>query len=174
MTKHESANVDGSRGANRGFTLVELFIVMVIISILAAIAVPILLRQRITANEGAAVGAMRTIVTSEAMFREQDIRDDDGNADGDYGTLSELGDPGSGQPFIDAALAGAQKAGYLFSIEVFPGDSTNTPRFSAFAFPIAYNRTGNRNFYADQEGVIRFNQGVDGQSSIGPDSPPVN
>lgn len=159
----------------RGFTLIELVIVLVVISILAVIAIPIFLRQRIHANEGSAIGSMRTLVTSQVSFRAQKIRDDDDSGDGDYGTLDELANPPSGgQPFIDDVLGSGVKSGYVFEVLVIPGDGSTEAAFSAVALPQVYNRTGIRNFYADQEGVIRFTVGESEQGDLGPDSPPVN
>mgnify|MGYP002626767299 FL=1 len=105
-----------------GFTLIELVIVMVVISILAAIAIPIFLRQRIAANEGSAIGTMRTLVTSEISFRTQKIVDFDDSGADDYGTLAELASPpNGGQPFIDAGLGSGAESGYVFDVLVIPG-----------------------------------------------------
>lgn len=169
----KQTNAEAGRG-RIGFTLIELVIVMVVISILMAIAVPIYLRQRIAANESSAIGSLRTIITSEEAFRSQRVRDDDNSGDGDYGTLLELSAPPAGQPFIDAVLGNGFKSGYLFHVEVFPGTDTDEAAFSVVAFPQVYNRTGIRNFYADQEGVIRFTVGQAGQGNLNANSPPVH
>lgn len=164
------------RPARRGFTLIELMIVIVIISILVAIAIPLFLRNRMTANEASAIGAMRTISTAQAVFRQQTIRDDDGNGDGDFGTLAELStptNPGS-PPFIDDALGSGVKSGYLFTIEVVAGAPNVEPHYSAIAIPGAYAKTGIRNFYVDEQGTLRFTMGPGGQATLGPDSPPIN
>ena len=71
----------------RGFTLIELMIVIAIIAIIAAIAIPNLLAARKASNEASALSALKTISTAEAIFRESD-REKDGNLD--YGMLSEL------------------------------------------------------------------------------------
>lgn len=159
----------------RGFTLIELVIVLVVLSILAAIAIPIFLRQRIAANEGNAVASLRTLVTTEVAFRAQKLRDDDNSGDGDYGTLQELANPpGGGQPFIDSVLGNGVKAGYVFDAQVFPGSDTEEAGFAIRAIPSVYDRTGIRNFYVDEEGVIRFTTGAAEQGDLGPDSPPIN
>lgn len=164
------------------FTLIELSIVVVIIAVILTVSVPLLLRQRINANETSAISSLRSISTSEQAFIGSALRDDNSDNTADYGTWGELLVPpgGSVTPFIVAFndLPGNAnvkvKAGYEFRITVFPGDGILEPRFSIFGFPQVYNKTGVRNFYIDQELVIRFNRGSSGQGSIGPNSPPVN
>ncbi len=75
----------------RGFTLIELMIVVVIIAILAVIAVPNLLSARINANESAAIAVMRTVTTAEAQFQRAGYADEDHDGLGEFGMLAELG-----------------------------------------------------------------------------------
>ena len=93
----------------RGFTLIELMIVIAIIAIIAAIAIPNLIQARKHGNEASAIGALKTIGTSEAIFREGD-KERDGNLD--YGMLSELGSTG----LVDAVLGAGTKQGYIFQV----------------------------------------------------------
>ncbi len=144
---------------NAGFTLIELMIVVAVIAIIAAIAIPNLLRSRMSANEASATGGMRTLATSETMFQTAGFVDNDGDGVGDYGTLAQLGNPdGSGAtpPFIDQVLAGGQKQGYTFTATVTLGTATVAPAFTVVAAPTAPGRSGYRNYFTDESGVIRF------------------
>jgi prepilin-type N-terminal cleavage/methylation domain-containing protein len=76
--------------APRGFTLAELLIVITIIAIIAAVGIPNLLRSRSAANEGAAVGSLRTIATFQAVFRQQGEIDQNSNGTGEFGLLGEM------------------------------------------------------------------------------------
>ena len=113
----------------RGFTLIELMIVVAIIAIIAAIAIPGLLRSRLGTNEASAIGSLRSLATSQAQFQNQNIVDQDGDGTGEFGFLGELA--GNCQcrvssiiqnqsPFIAAILGVrdvsgiSQKSGYVF------------------------------------------------------------
>src|SRR5262245_7180736 len=92
-----------------GFTLIELMIVIAIISIIAAIAIPNLLAARKHGNEANAIGALKAIATAETMFNQKDA-DGDGNLD--YGMLSEL----NNTQLLDSVLGSGTKSGYLFEV----------------------------------------------------------
>lgn len=136
-----------------GFTLIELMVVAAIIAIIAAIAIPNMLRSKLNANEGAAIGMMRTISTSEISFKNANALDADGDSQGDYGTLQQLG--ATVPPFIDPVLANVgQKEGYNF---LAVPDADADEGFEATATPQEVGKTGIRHFFVDQSGVIRFN-----------------
>ncbi len=155
-----------------GFTLVEIMIVTALIFILAAIAIPLLRRSRLSANEAAAIGGTRTISTAELAFRTSAFFDDDGNGDGDYGTLAQLADPsGDGQvePFIDAVLASGNKLGYTYTVVVTLGAVNASPDYTCVTAPAESGRTGYRQFFVDSTGVMRFT--ADGTVPNGASSP---
>lgn len=137
---------------NKGFTLIELLVVVSIIAILVVIAVPNLLRSRMSANEVAAIGGLKTINSGETDYFNNS------NPHSFTSNLSNLGTGnGAGNvSFIDSKLASSVKSGYTF--QIFPGPITGNNMllsWSASAWPLTYQSTGIRSFYIDQSGVIR-------------------
>jgi type IV pilus assembly protein PilA len=146
------------RNRQRGFSLIELLIVVAIILIIAAIAIPNLLRAKMQANEASAVASMRTINTSEIVFQST------------YGIgfsqkLDFLGPTAKGTPcdssttptsasacLLDEVLAFPPytKSGYKFAYTGLPGSYTLN------GDPVSVGSTGQRSFYTDQSNVIRF------------------
>ena len=145
------------KASGSGFTLIELMIVVAIISIIAAMCVPMLQRSRIAANEAAAIGSIRLLSTAQVGYHASALRDDNNDGESDYGELAALGNPGGGTPaFIGPALASSAKQGYQFTIAVTPGGGGTPPSFQAWAMPSASGSTGVRQFYVNPDGVIRF------------------
>ena len=152
----------------KGFSLIELLIVVAIILIIAAIAIPNLLRAKISANEASAVGSMRTIVTGEISYAAAGWS----NGTVPIGFSNALGDLGgtggcsptpaaTGTCLIDPGLANATassspKSGYYFTYSKITNGGTNTG-FSLLGSPATQGQTGVRYFFADQTGVIRAN-----------------
>src|SRR5438105_4834151 len=127
----------GKKSRVAAFTLIELMIVIAIIAIIAAIAIPNLLAARKHANETAAIGALKTIGTSQAIFREGD-KERDGNLD--YGMLSEL----NATSLVDSVLGSGTKQGYLF--QAVYGFSTSEFLWFGVANPALAGTTGDRYF----------------------------
>jgi prepilin-type N-terminal cleavage/methylation domain-containing protein len=145
----------------KGFSLIELLIVVAIILIIAAIAIPNLLRAQMAAHESSAVGSVRTIVTSQVTFQSTwGI----GYANG----LTTLGTPAAGCTaasstsacLIDPVLTTGIKSGYNVNTGAAGGGGTASNPYTTFgvdAWPITVGSTGQRGFCADESGVIRYN-----------------
>ena len=142
----------------KGFSLIELLIVVAIILIIAAIAIPNLLRSKMAANEASAVGSIRTINTAQVTYSSS-------WGVGYAANLASLGDGGvnpcvaasTTACLIDGVLAAGIKSGYNFaSAGTLAGGGVNNG-FEANAWPVAVGTTGQRAFCSDQTGVIRFN-----------------
>lgn len=150
--------------AARGFTLIELMVVVTLIVVIAAIAIPNLMRSRMTANEGAAIGALRTIANAEAQFQSQAILTFPSGM-GRYGNLGDL--VGQNPPLIDPVLGTGSRQGYQYLVT--PGGVDGSPTFAANADPLMMNSSGGRGFYVDETAVIRFMVG----GSAGAIDPPI-
>ena len=156
----------------KGFSLIELLIVVAIILIIAAIAIPNLLRSRMAANESSAVGSLRTINTSEVTYSST------------YPTVgfsADLKSLGGAAPcaaansttacLIDNVLAnavpgGTPKSGYNFAYTPTAGGTVNVA-YAIVSDAAQQNQTGQRSFYTDQSGVIRA-------KSVGPGAGPTD
>ena len=127
----------------KGFTLVEIIITVGILSTVATLAIPNLLRSRVDANEASAVASMRIIVAASHNYR--------GFNPSFPAALLALSS--ATPPYIDSALGTGTKQGYSYVLVGL----TNT--FSVTAAPVNPGASGNRYFFADESGVIRANTG---------------
>ena len=152
------------RSKQKGFSLIELLIVVAIILIIAAIAIPNLLRARIAANEASAVSSLRTMNTACITYNTS------------YGTyptaLTNLAPIASGSTptstsadLLDATLTTSpfQKSGYTFTFHTGSGTT-----YSINADPMTVNTTGVRQFFTDQTGVIHYAVGATAASTDTP------
>jgi prepilin-type N-terminal cleavage/methylation domain-containing protein len=145
------------RKRQTGFSLIELLIVVAIILIIAAIAIPSFLSSRMSANEASAVANLRTVATAETAYSASY------SAIGYSNALADLGDGGSSNCvasttqacFIDSLLASGLKSGY--SITYASDGNTPAVAYKLNADPLARGQTGRRSFFSNQPGEIRYN-----------------
>jgi prepilin-type N-terminal cleavage/methylation domain-containing protein len=154
LRRADRFEADQCHRAQRGFSLIELLIVVAIILIIAAIAIPNLLRSRIAANEASAISSMRTLTTVNHTYAST------------YGigfapSLAALG-PGSppsaaAADLIDSVFASGAKSGYTFVYSSAPPSSGVIYAYAVSANPTSPGTSGQRYFYVDQTGVVRYN-----------------
>jgi len=158
----ESSEETSMTKREKGFSLIELLIVVAIILIIAAIAIPNLIRSRMAANEASAVGSVRTMNTASITYS---------STYGNFPTaLKQIGTTtGStlgceNAELIDEVLTAGTKSGYTFSMGAGNGSATlvspcttaqSTDGYGVMAKPVSVGTTGQRGFCTDASGVIR-------------------
>jgi type IV pilus assembly protein PilA len=145
-------NLKGPRRTKRnGFSLIELLIVVAIILIIAAIAIPNFLHARMAANESTAVSSIHAINTSEIAYSSANP------IIGYSATLADLGPANSG--YLDAILAGGTRSGYAFT---YVQDTSSQPSvaYTLNGDPVTRGTTGQRSFWSSQLNVTHYNMAV--------------
>jgi type IV pilus assembly protein PilA len=145
----------------KGFSLIELLIVVAIILIIASIAIPNFLRSKMASNEASAVSSLRTINTAEVAYF---------TTYSNQGYSVDLVSLGGAAPcavattaaacLIDNVLASASvvpgKTGYVFTYAAVAGGGGITTTYTVSGLPVTPGSSGQRGFYTDQTGVLRY------------------
>ena len=137
--------------SQRGFSLIELLIVVAIIGIIAAIAVPYLEQARQASKSASAVSSMRTINSSEAAYH---------SSTGEYGTLSQLG---TANFIADSSLTGGRKSDYTFTVTPL-----TTLNYEAAADPAQDPANAYQHYFIDASGVLRVEVGATATATSNP------
>jgi type IV pilus assembly protein PilA len=157
--RHKNAKRLTQGNSQKGFSLIELLVVVAVILIIAAIAIPNYLRSKMNANEASAVQNLRSITTAEALYSStygisysSDLVSLSGNTVSPDQAHAEL---------IDQVLGSGVKSGYTFSYSAVATDSQGfVVDYAVTANPLVPGNTGQRYFYTDQTYVIRWNPSV--------------
>jgi prepilin-type N-terminal cleavage/methylation domain-containing protein len=156
-----------NRGS-KGFSLIELLIVVAIILIIAAIAIPNLMRSRIAANQASAVGSLRMLNTCEISYASTFTLGYSANLQSLGPTAAGANPTSTAAGLIDSVLMSGAKSGYSFTYS--PGVSDSTGRVMAYTItgvPISSN-TGTNYYFTDNSGVIRQNSTTTAASTDSP------
>lgn len=156
--RKSAGRLSGQGLAIAGLVLGYMGVAVIPVLIIAAIAIPNLLRARIAANESAAVGSMRTLITAEFSYSQSRSHS------GFTCNLSELASAG----LIDNALGSGKKYGYRFDLQNCVGKTEGGPpsKIQITASPVQYNTTGIRAFCADEGGIVRMDPGGSAENCV--------
>jgi type IV pilus assembly protein PilA len=158
----------------KGFSLIELLIVVAIILIIAAIAVPNLMRSKIAANESSAISSLRTINTSEVtyatIYPSVGYSNDLLSLGGPAAACSVPGGASAAMScIVDDVLAKATtlataKSGYFYTYSLGAAVGGINTSYSVTATPTIVGTAGQRYFFTDQSGVLRY--GLAGPATV--------
>jgi prepilin-type N-terminal cleavage/methylation domain-containing protein len=129
-----------------GFSLIELIMVVAVIGIIAAFAVPNLKKARNNAQMGSAIQSLRTITTAQYLYQRTTKQ---------YGTLAQLAPDGT----LDTNLQLGHKSGYSFTVTVVPATPVQPEGFTCTATP-DHEPTIREHFFVNESAIIRFNYGA--------------
>jgi prepilin-type N-terminal cleavage/methylation domain-containing protein len=151
--------------SSKGFSLIELLIVVAIILIIAAIAIPNLLQARLAANESSAAGSLHTLQSAEITYYNAYPTVGYAAAIGQLGGVTPCAPSSTAACIIDNFLAtatpgGVGKSGYYYlATGIVTGGATSNTAFVTGAAPIVAHSTGNRDFCETNDGVLRSQMG---------------
>ena len=144
---------------NKAFTLIEIMVVVAIIGMLAAFAISMMVRSRMTTNETVAIASCKTIASACQSYYSVNIPHTYPSS------LVLLGGAAGGPAYIDSSLVSGLRSGYTFTYAL-----TTPVSFTVNANPEFIGRTGNRFFYTDETGRMTAKTG----GSAGPNDPSVS
>ncbi len=138
----------------QGFSLIELLVVVTIIGVIAAIAIPNLRKARQHAESGSAIQSLRMITTAEHLYQRKYKR---------YGTLLDLVPEGT----IDSNIGSGSKSNYAFVLTLIPAAGSRAEGFTCTATPQNYPASSDH-FFVDETAVIRYKTGAPADASSTP------